>query len=404
MAEWTLKYADARGEIHQQVAQAGSERELRDRYTQQGFLVYSIRPRSEISGLASSLRPSGKKINLEKFLIFNQQFVTLIRAGLPILKALELLADRLTDTKLSVHIHHVRDEVRSGALLSDAFARQGVFPPIYVTSVLAGERSGSLAEVIERFITYQKLSLSVRKKLLVSLMYPALLVLLVSCLIVFLITFVVPNFAGLYQSMNAQLPAPTLILIAIGTTARNYVLIGFIGAIAAALAFRAWSRTPGGRELIDRAILRIPLAGEVWLKYQVAQFSRVLSTLLIGGIPLMQALETAGDSLGTEVLKKVLVTATKLVREGQSLSGALRSTKVFPSLSLDMIEVGESTGALSAMLSSVAEFYEDDVATSTTAALSLIEPIIMIFMGIFVAFVLISLYLPIFSLADSIRT
>jgi type IV pilus assembly protein PilC len=273
-----------------------------------------------------------------------------------------------------------------------------------VTSVLAGERSGSLAEVIERFITYQKLSLSVRKKLLVSLMYPALLVLLVSCLIVFLITFVVPNFAGLYQSMNAQLPTPTLILIAIGTTARNYVLIGFIGAIAAALGFRAWSRTVRGRELIDRAILRLPLAGEVWLKYQVAQFSRVLSTLLIGGIPLMQALETAGDSLGTEVLKKVLVTATKLVREGQSLSGALRSTKTFPSLSLDMIEVGESTGALAAMLSSVAEFYEDDVATSTTAALSLIEPVIMIFMGIFVAFVLISLYLPIFSLADSIRT
>jgi type IV pilus assembly protein PilC len=404
MAEWTLKYADARGEIHQQVAQAGSERELRDRYTQQGFLVYSIRPRSEISGLASSLRPRGKTINLEKFLIFNQQFVTLIRAGLPILKALELLADRLTDTKLSAHIHHVRDEVRSGSLLSDAFARQGVFPPIYVTSVLAGERSGSLAEVIERFITYQKLSLSVRKKLLVSLMYPALLVLLVSCLIVFLITFVVPNFAGLYQSMNAQLPTPTLILIAIGTTARNYVLIGFIVAVAAILGFRAWSRTPRGRELIDRVILRIPLAGEVWLKYQVAQFSRVLSTLLIGGIPLMQALETAGDSLGTEVLKKVLVKATKLVREGQSLSGALRSTKVFPSLSLDMIEVGESTGALAAMLSSVAEFYEDDVATSTTAALSLIEPIIMIFMGIFVAFVLISLYLPIFSLADSIRT
>src|SRR5882724_263645 len=209
MSEWTLKYADTRGEIHQQVAEAGSERELRDRYTQQGFLVYSIRPRSEISGLASSLRPRGKKLNLEKFLIFNQQFVTLIRAGLPILKALDLLAERLTDPKLSTHIRHVRDEVRSGALLSDAFAKQGVFPPIYVTSVLAGERSGSLPEVIDRFITYQKLSLSVRKKLLVSLMYPTVLVFLVICLIVFLITFVVPNFAELYSSMQAQLPTPT---------------------------------------------------------------------------------------------------------------------------------------------------------------------------------------------------
>ena len=404
MAEWTLKYADARGEIHQQVAQAASEGEVRDRFTQQGFLVYSVKPRSEMAGLTSGLRPTGKKLNIEKFLIFNQQFVTLVRAGLPILKALDLLAERLTDAKLSTHIRNVRDEVRNGAMLSEAFARQGVFPPIYVTSVLAGERSGSLAEVIERFITYQKLALSVRKKLLLSLLYPALLVSLVICLIIFLITFVVPNFAGLYQSMQAQLPAPTLILIAIGTTARSYVLLGVAALVVAVVGFRAWSRTPSGRETVDRVILRIPIAGEVWLKYQVAQFSRVLSTLLIGGIPLMQALATAGDSLGTEVLKKVLVQATKLVQEGQSLSGALRLTKVFPSLSLDMIEVGESTGALPAMLGSVAEFYEDDVSTRVTAALSLIEPIIMIFMGIFVAFVLISLYLPIFSLADSIRT
>jgi type IV pilus assembly protein PilC len=407
MAEWTLKYADARGEIHQQVAEAGTERELRDRYTQQGFLVYSIKPRSEISGIAggltSGLRPRGKKLNLEKFLIFNQQFVTLIRAGLPILKALDLLAERLTDPKLSVHIRRVRDEVRNGALLSDAFARQGVFPPIYSTSVLAGERSGSLAEVIERFIGYQKLSLSVRKKLLVSLMYPALLVVMVMGLIVFLITFVVPNFAELYSSMNAQLPAPTLILIAIGTTARSYVLLGFGVLVAAIFAFRFWARTPSGKEAVDRVLLNVPVMGEVWLKYQVAQFSRVLSTLLIGGIPLMQALETASDSLGTKVLQQALAKAAKLVREGQSLSGALRTNGMFPSLALDMIEVGESTGALPAMLGSIAEFYEDDVATSVTAALSLIEPVIMIVMGIFVAFVLVSLYLPIFSLADSIR-
>src|SRR5271168_5016553 len=217
MAEWTLKYADTRGEIHQQVAEAGSERELRDRYSQQGYLVYSIKPRSEISGLSASLGTSfssgKKKLNTEKFLIFNQQFVTLVRAGLPILKGLDLLAERLTDPKLSVYIKGVRDEVRNGALLSDAFARQGVFPPIYVTTVLAGERSGSLAEVIERFISYQKLSLSVRKKLIVSLMYPALLVALSSVLIVFLVTYVVPNFAELYTSMNATLPMPTQILI-----------------------------------------------------------------------------------------------------------------------------------------------------------------------------------------------
>ena len=404
MAEWTLKYADARGAIHQQVAEAASERELRDRYSQQGFLIYSIKPRIEGKGVTGALRPTGKKINVEKFLIFNQQFVTLIRAGLPILKALDLLADRLTDPKLSKYINGVREEIRNGALLSDAFAKQGVFPPIYVTSVLAGERSGSLGEVLERFISYQKLSLSVRKKLLVSLLYPAVLVFLVICLIVFLVTYVVPNFAVLYATMDAQLPAPTRILIAIGTTARNYVLLGFAALVGAIFGFRYWARTPAGGERVDRFLLKIPVAGEVWLKYQVAQFSRVLGTLLIGGIPLLQALDTAADSLGTQVLKKVLGSAVKLVREGQALSGSLRKTKVFPSLALDMIEVGESTGALPQMLTSVAEFYEEDVSNSVTAALSLIEPVIMIIMGIFVAFVLISLYLPIFSLADSVHT
>jgi type IV pilus assembly protein PilC len=402
MAEWTLKYADARGAIHQQVAEATSEKELRDRFSQQGFLIYSIKPKVE--GKSVTLRPSGKKINVEKFLIFNQQFVTLIRAGLPILKALDLLADRLTDPKLSKYINGVREEIRNGALLSDAFARQGVFPPIYVTSVLAGERSGSLGEVLERFITYQKLSLSVRKKLLVSLLYPAVLVFLVICLIVFLVTYVVPNFAVLYATMDAQLPAPTRVLIAIGTTARNYVLIGFVALVGAIFGFRYWARTPSGGERVDRFLLKIPAAGEVWLKYQVAQFSRVLGTLLIGGIPLLQALDTAADSLGTQVLKRVLADAVRLVREGQALSQSLRKTKVFPSLALDMIEVGESTGALPQMLTSVAEFYEEDVSNSVIAALSLIEPVIMIVMGIFVAFVLISLYLPIFSLADSVHT
>ena len=375
---------------------------MRERLTEQGFLVYSIKPRSEISALAKVGRGK-KKINVEKFLIFNQQFVTLIRAGLPILKALDLLGTRLTDPKLGPHINAIREEVKNGSMLSEAFARQGVFSAIYVTTVMAGERSGALAEVLERYVTYQKVALSVRKKLLVSLLYPAVLIFLVLCLIVFLVTFVVPSFAELYSSMQAQLPAATQVLIAIGTTARNYVIAGFAALVGAIIAFRYWARTPTGGEAVDRFLLKLPLVGDTWLKYQVAQFSRVLGTLLVGGIPLMQALHTAADSLGTPVLKRVLTDATKLVREGQPLSTAIRTTKVFPTLSVDMIEVGESTGALPQMLASVAEFYEDDVATQTAAALTLIEPAIMIFMGIFVAFVLVSLYLPIFSLADTIQ-
>ena len=402
MAEFVLKYADPRGEMHQQVAEAGSEKELRDRYSQQGFLIYSIKQRREIAGLAVG-GGRKKKINLEKFLIFNQQFVTLVRAGLPILKALDLLSERLTDPKLAPYIQGVRQEVKNGALLSDAFARQGVFPPIYVTSVLAGEKSGSLGEVLDRFITYQKLALAVRKKLILSLVYPTMLLVLVIGLMVFLVTFVVPKFADLYNSMSAQLPAATRILIAVGTTARNYILFGFVALIVAVLAFRFWAKTEGGQMRVDRWKLRLPLVGEVWIKYQVAQFSRVLSTLLVGGIPLMQALETASSSLGTKLLKNTLAEAGARVKEGVSLSAALTQTKIFPGLSIDMIEVGESTGALPQMLASVAEFYEDDVNTRMTASLSLIEPAIMIFMGCFVTFVLVALYLPIFSLADTLR-
>ena len=403
MPEWVLKYADGRGQIHQQVAEAASEQELREQYTQQGFLVYSIRPRTQLAPLSAKLRRRRGKLNLEKFLIFNQQFVTLVRAGLPILKSLDLLADRLTDEKLSPHVRGVRDEVRNGALLSEAFRRQGVFPPIYVTSVLAGEKSGSLAEVVERFISYQKLALAMRKKLLLSLLYPCFLVVLVICLIVFLVTYVVPSFAQLYQSMSADLPAITQVLIAVGTTARNYVLAVFLSLVAGGIGFKLWSRRPSAREKIDAVKMRTPMLGEIWIKYQVAQFSRVLSTLLMGGIPLMQALETASDSLGTSLLKKAIGKARKMVQEGQALSAALASTGIFPGLAIDMIEVGESTGALPSMLNGVAEFYEDDVNTRMTAALTLIEPSIMIFMGCFVAFVLVALYLPIFSLADTLR-
>jgi len=401
MTEWVLKYADPRGEIHQQVAEAASEKELRERYSQQGFLIYSIRPRHQIAGVKVGGRK--KKINLEKFLIFNQQFVTLVRAGLPILKALDLLSERLTDVKLAPHIKAVRDDVKGGSLLSDAFARQAVFPPIYVTSVLAGEKSGALAEVLDRFITYQKLALAVRKKIILSLVYPCLLIVLVACLMVFLITFVVPKFAELYNSMSAKLPQATIILIAVGTTARNYILFGFLGLVIAAIAFRFWAKTDKGRERMGRWKLRMPVFGEIWIKYQVAQFSRVLGTLLVGGIPLMQALETAANSLGTRLLKRTLGEAGQMVKEGQSLSSSLAKTKIFPGLSIDMIEVGESTGALPQMLSSVAEFYEDDVNTKMSASLSLIEPAIMIFMGCFVTFVLVALYLPIFSLADTLR-
>lgn len=401
MPQYALKYADARGEIRQEVVEAASEQEARERLTQQGYLVYSVRPRVGLGPAPAAGRR--RKLDLEKFLIFNQQFITLFRAGLPILKCLDLLADRLTDSRLGPVIQEIRDDVRRGALLSEAFGRQQMFPPIYVTSIMAGERSGALGEVLERYLAYQRLALAVRKKILLSLIYPSVLVLLVIGLVVFLVTFVVPRFAELYSTTNAQLPAPTRILISVGLAAEQFIVAGAVALVLLILAGRYYLRTDAGRAMADRVKVRTPLLGEIWLKYQVAQLGRLLATLLSGGIPLVQGMETASQSVSSPLLRGALAEAQKKVKEGQSLSGALASTGLFPALAIDMIEVGESTGALPQMLNSVAEFYEDDVNTRMQAALSLIEPAIMIFMGLFVAFVLVSLYLPIFSLADAMK-
>lgn len=401
MAEYVLKFADTRGKIHQKVEEAESEAQLRQAYTQQGYLVYSVKAKSAVEQVSAGVFKR-KKLNLESFLIFNQQFVTLIRAGLPILKALDLLAERFTAPKMAVYLQRIRDEVKGGSLLSEAFRSQKIFPPIYVTSLMAGEKAGSLEEVLDRYIQYQQLTLAVRKKLLVSLIYPCFLIVLVCLLVVFLVTYVVPSFSELYDSMSTELPVITRWLIAIGTTSRTYVL-GFFGLlVAGVVAFRFWSRGEAAQERVDRWKLRTPIAGDIWIKFQVSQFSRILGTLLVGGIPLVPALETAAESLNSRLLRRAIGSAGKAVKEGRPLSQALAATGIFPPLSIDMIEVGESTGALPTMLASVAEFFEGDVQTRLTAALSLIEPIIMIVMGVFVAFVLIALYLPIFSLADSL--
>jgi type IV pilus assembly protein PilC len=398
MASFHLKYADARGEVRQQVLEAPSEGELRERLTQQGYLVYSIRPAAGL-GLSTSRRRG--KVDVEKFLIFNQQFVTLFRAGLPILKALDLLADRLTDKKLKPYISAIRDDVRKGSLLSEAFGRQGVFPTIYVTSVMAGEKSGALGDVLERFVSYQKLALAIRKKLIVSMIYPAVLFSLVVMLVIFLITFVVPRFATLYQTGSTQLPLPTRILMSIGAAASDYIGGAAIVSLGLIIGARLFLRSTRGRHWADRVKMKTPVLNEIWIKYQVAQLARLMSTLLAGGIPLVQGLTTAATASDSPLIRTALQSVEKMVREGQPLSISLNSTGIFPPLAVDMVEVGESTGALPQMLNSVAEFYEEDVGTRLQATLALVEPAIMIFMGIFVAFVLVSLYLPIFSLAES---
>jgi type IV pilus assembly protein PilC len=396
MAEFVVKIADDRGRLHQQVEHGYSEAEVRDRFAQQGYLVYWVKPQGLFSGGVSFRR--GRKLKQASFLVFNQQFLTLVRAGLPIMNSLELLIKRQKDAYLKQLLENVHERVRGGELLSDAFAAQRVFPKIYTTTLMAGEKSGNIDEVMTRYINFQRLSMTFRKKLFVSLIYPTLLVSVVLIMVMFLFTYVVPKFAELFNSLDAQLPAITVFMLAVGQNTQKYFPFGAIGLAIAGFGFWRWKSTDGGADKIDRFILSLPLLGDIRLKHQVSAFSRMLSTLLQGGLPLVPALETAGSSMSSRRILKGVMRAGTRVREGQSLAASLEEQKIFPELAVEMIEVGESTGALPAMLNSVAEFYEEDVQTALGASMALIEPLILIVMAIFVGGVLISLYLPIFTL------
>ena len=398
MAEFVVRVADERGHVSEQIESAHTEAEARDRFAQQGYLVYSVRPRGLLGVREGGRWRLRRKVKLEQFVIFNEQFVTLIHAGLPIVTALDLLLKRQKNAFFRGILEDVRDRVRGGELLSDAFASHSVIPRLYTTNILAGEKSGNLEEVIRRYISFQRLALSFRKKLTASLIYPSLLIVMVIIMLTVLLTYVVPKFADLYAQLNAKLPDMTLAMLAVGQFLRHYFVLIIIALIAAIAAIWYWARTDRGSRAIDRARLKSPVLGGIWLKYQVAVFSRMLSTLLTGGLPLVQALATAGSSMQSYTIRSGVAQAEHRVREGQPLARSLEETKSFPSLAVEMIEVGESTGALPAMLNSIAEFYEEDVQTALTAAMSLIEPAILIFMGVIVAVVLLSLYMPIFSL------
>ena len=393
MAEFVIKLADERGRVQQQVHSAATADELRHRFTQAGYYVYSVKPR----GIAGSR----KKAKLETFIIFNQQFLTLIRAGLPILGSLEMLAKSQKNQAFAGQLQNVAARVRTGESISSAFEAQGGFPVIYTTTLLAGERSGNLEEVLKRFLDFQRVSLTFTKKLKASLIYPCLLITLVFGLFIFLITFVVPRFATLYDQLGTNLPSLTLALLALGQGAQHYAV--YVLPVLALIAYGIyrWSRTEKGADRIDGIRVKLPIFGTIWLKYQVALFSRTLSTLLSGGLPLVPSLETAARSIGSKRIAKAVFSSVGSVREGKGLSHSLAGTKVFPALSVEMIEVGESTGALPGMLNSVAEFFEEDVQTALTAALALIEPAILIVMGVVVVVILIALYLPIFSLGNA---
>ena len=400
MAEFLCRLADPNGRVVNASYNSVSESELRRRLEDQGFFVYSVREKGKSLSTLLPLSAGRRKIKSREFVIFNQQFLALIQAGLPILKSLELLTQREKDEQFRTILLDINERVKGGALLSEAFEAQGIFPKVYTASLFAGEKSGGLEEVLGRFIQYQKTVNATRNKIKTALTYPSILAVLLVVLVSFLLAEVVPRFAQFYAGMDAALPAMTLLLVDISQAIRGHLIAGMLVAGALLVVLTMWSRSIQGRSHIDRLKLRLPVIGDVWTKFLFAQLSRTLSTLLSGGTPLVGSLEIVADSTGNRVVTQALNRAVVAVREGQSLSRSLEPTGVVPELAIEMIEVGESSGNLSEMLGHVADFYDEEVNTRLNQLFTYIEPILLMVLAIIVAFVLIALYLPIFSLSS----
>jgi type IV pilus assembly protein PilC len=389
------------GSVFIKEADADSPEALRRELEESGYLVLQLKKRHALGLTALTGR---KKLKTEDFLVFNQELLVLIKAGLPIVQSLDILAERTSHTAFKDALVDVKTEVRGGKSLSDAMSRHpGFFPELFCNSLRAGERTGALADVLERFIIYQKRLLDVKRKMVSALTYPTFIVGFTVLLLIFLLTYVVPAFTQTYADSQASLPLPTLMLMNFTHILKKFFLLFFALAVGSVYAFRAWYRTDNGRLAVDKYLLKVPLIGSALKGYIISTMTRTLSTILSGGIPMLQALEMVSRSITNREVSNKMKYVQERVREGISLAGSFEETKIMPTMTIRMIEVGEATGALEAMLDDISNFYEDRVNVRLQRLTSLIEPIIIATLGLIVGSIVIIMYLPIFEMAGTIK-
>ena len=401
MGEYICRVGSETGHVESQTHQASSEGELRAHLAAQGYFVLSVRPKSILATQIGGRRQG--KIRADDLLIFNQQFMTLSKSGLPLQKSLDMLARQTRSEQLRAAVDGVRERVQGGALLSEAFEATGKFPKIYCATLRAGERSGSLDKVLSQYVTYQKTSRSFRKKFLSALIYPAFLMVFLCGLIVLIDTFIIPRFSELYSELDVPLPPLTVFVIGVGEGIKRVAIFILAGIVLAIFALRSAGRSQAARLAWERLKFRLPVAGKLLLKFSVAEFVRTLSTLLQGGLPVVTALQSSAESVSSPLLAQGIEQARKEVMAGRPLSSSLRMTGFFPSMALDMVEVGESTGALPSMLEAVAEFFEEDVNIDLSTLVALVDPVMIASIAVVVGFVLVAFYLPLFSLAGQVH-
>jgi type IV pilus assembly protein PilC len=397
MPEFIIRVGTPEGEIVERHVHAPSSRAAEDELRRQGLHIFAAK-RGAVA-LRDFIPVSRRPITTERFLLFNQELLALVRAGLPIIQSLDIMLARQKNARFREILLEVREKIKSGVALSDAFAAYGsMFPPIYATSLRAGERSGDLEGVLKRFLRYQKMIVVLRKKVVSALIYPAVLLLLMTGMVVIMLVKVIPSFSDFFAGFDAQLPFFTRVMIAFAQGLQKNLIVITVSIIIAVVLIRRWAQT-SGRLMWDRLKLRLPFVGGIFHRFALMQFTQSLGTLLSGGTPMVPALEIASQSITNQLVATRVYGIVKNVREGEPLWRSLDETKVISDLAVEMIKVGESTGALTEMLNNVSEFYDEEIEARLARVVTAIEPIILVIMGGVIALLLYAFYLPLFQLS-----
>jgi type IV pilus assembly protein PilC len=396
--EFRCRLGTPGGEIIEGIYAADNEARLRQEFEEKGLYVLGIKRAGGLA-LGRIPLPTRARVSTRDFLVFNQELATLLKAGMPLVQSLDILRRRVTNPIFKSVLDDVYERVRAGNSLSEAFEAHGtLFPGVYTASLLAGEKSGNLEQVIRRYVSYVKVVATVKRKTVSALVYPVILMLLSLVVVSIIVLRVVPEFDAFYQQYNEALPLSTQILVRTSEFARTYFVFLILTAIIGGMMFWVWLREPAQRARFDRWVLRLPGLGPIARKFSTSQAARTLATLLGGGIPLVNAIDVAARSIKNKYIAHELQTAGRQVREGRALAVAMNESGAFSDVAVKMVEVGESTGALQEMLNSLADFYDEEIDTNLARFITLVEPILLVIMGIIIAGLLLSLYMPLFNM------
>lgn len=403
--EYRCRISTPAGDVREEVVTAESESRLRRELEERGLVLLAARPAGALAlpGLTAATwrLPARRRVAAREFLVFNQELATLLKAGMPLVQSLDILRQRVQNPAFKAALDDVHDRVRAGAALSEAFAQQGdLFPGVYTASLMAGEKSGGLEQVLRRYVAYVKVVSAVRRKTMSALIYPAILSGLSVVVVAVIVVKVVPAFADFYATFDRELPLLTRLIVGASAALVTWWPLLLAAALGAGLGGWWWLRQPSRRVALHRWMLRLPLAGPTARKFATSQLARTLATLLGGGIPLVNAITVAGGAIGNRYMAEELEAVGQRVREGEPMAAAMRRRGAFPDVAVKMVEVGESTGALQDMLASLAEFYDEEIETSLGRFVTVIEPLLLVVMGLVIAVLLLALYLPVFQLSS----